>query len=263
MDLKRHIVIPDPQVRPGTPTDHFLWLARFIADHKLPDHLHYLGDWWDMPSLSSWSKRGSKDSEGRRIKEDRDSGYAAMELFHAELMRLGVSIDSQWFTMGNHEQRHSRYLDEHPDLIGEIIEDPHVFYGLDDFGIKSAPMGAPMHKDGVTYCHFFDINANGDTTGRRAGQPNARMQVQRVRGSTVAGHKQGYDVAHRTHPYDKPWQQETFAVIAGSFYQHQEEYRGPTDGYEKRGVVVINGLNGWGKGDPQFVSMDYLKENYA
>ncbi len=260
---KRHIYIPDTQIRPGVPTDHLLWLARFIADHRLPDHLQFAGDWWDMPSLSSWSKKGSLDLEGRRVLEDRNAGYEGMALFQGELDRLGVSIDSQWFTMGNHEQRHSRFLEDNPHLIGEIDPDPHSFYGLDDFGIESAPMGAPMHKDGVTYCHFFDLNASGDTTGRRSGQPNARVQARRVRGSSVAGHKQGYDVAHLTHPYARSWEQETFAVIAGSFYQHDESYRGPTDGYEKRGIVVINELNGWGSGDPQFVSMKHLKEKYA
>ena len=263
MELKRHIYIPDTQIRPGVPLDHLLWLARFIADHRLPDHLQFAGDWWDMPSLSSYAKKGSKSTEGKRIKADRDAGYEAMAMFQNELMRLGVSIESQGFTMGNHEHRHTRFLEENPDLIGEIIEDPHTFYGLDDFGIRSAQFMEPMHKHGVTYCHLFDINASGDTTGRRAGQPNARMQVRRVSGSSVAGHKQGYDIAHRTHPYARSWQQETFAVIAGSFYQHKEGYRGPTDGYEKRGVVVINGLNKWGAGDPQFVSMNYLRENYG
>ena len=261
--LKRHIVIPDTQVRAGVPTDHLLWAARFIASHRPPDHLHFLGDWWDMESISTWTKKGSFEAEGRRMHADRAAGTAAMDLFQGELHRLGISIDDQWFTMGNHEQRHSRFLDDNPVLVGEIEPNPHKFYGLDDWGIKSAPMGKPMHKDGVTYCHFFDLNANGDTTGSRRGQPTAATQVRRVSGSTVAGHKQGYDVAHLTHPYAEPWRQETFAVIAGSFYQHKEGYRGPTDGYEKRGIVVINGLNGFGAGDPQFVSMAHLKDKHS
>lgn len=261
MALKRHIVIPDTQIRPGVRTDHIVWLARFIAEHRLPDHVQFLGDWWDMPSLSTWSKKGSLETEGRRIQADRDAGYSAMEMFFGELERLGVSIASFGFTMGNHEDRLSRAVQEDPRLLGLI--DLETFYGLQDFPIKVAPFMMPQHFDGVTYCHLFDLNANGDTTGRRAGQPSASVQVRRVRGSSVAGHKQGYSVAHLTHPYALPWERETFAAIFGSFYLHLENYRGPTDGYERRGVLVIDDLNGWGMGSPRPVPIDYLEEHYS
>jgi hypothetical protein len=261
MQRKRHIVIPDTQIRPGSPTEHLTWIARFIADHREPDHMQIMGDWWDMPSLNSWSKKGSLDHEGRRIQDDRDAGYRAMEDFVAELMGHGALPESIGFCMGNHEERLDRTLKDDPRLIDLIDRD--TFYGLQDFPIKVAEFMAPMHYDGVTYCHLFDINAQGDTTGRRSGQTCAAAQAARVRGSSVAGHKQGYSVAHRTHPYALPWERETFAVIAGSCYLHKEDYRGPTDGYEKRGIVVIDDLNGWGMGSPRFVSMEYLKENYG
>ena len=276
MKTKRHIVIPDTQVKPGVPTDHLIWAARFIANHRPPDHIQIMGDWWDMPSLSRWTKSSDLSAEGRRIRADRDSGYAAMELFLGELERLGLDLVKvpgpgvrlpEWtvslgFTMGNHEKpRLERMRETHKELSDEF--DPDTYFGLQDFPITVADFMQPMHVDGVTYCHLFDLNANGDTTGRRNGQTKAELQVKRVRGSSVAGHKQGYDVSHLTHPYARPWEQETFAVIAGSFYQHQEHYRGPTDGYERRGIVVIDDLNGWGKGSPRFVTMDYLQEHYA
>lgn len=262
MPLKRHIVIPDTQVRPGVRTDHLVWIARFISDHREPDHIQIMGDWWDMPSLSSWSKKGSLETEGKRIQQDRDAGYAAMERFFDELIAQGALPDSVGFTEGNHEQRLDRALNDDPRLEGLIDRD--TFYGLQDFPItESKRFMDPMHVDGVNYCHLFDINANGDTTGRRAGQPSADVQVRRVRGSSVAGHKQGYSVAHRTHPYAVPWERETFAVIAGSCYLHNEHYRGPTDGYEPRGIVVIDDLNGWGMGSPRLVKMKYLEENYG
>ncbi len=258
---KRHVVIPDTQVRKGVKTDHLIWAARYIADMSdPPDHMQLMGDWYDMPSLSSWSKRGSIEAEGRRIIDDQCAGYNALCDFFAELSRLGAWCFPVWVCEGNHEQRLDRFIAE-DSRLKDFIDRPN-FFGWDDFDVKHAPMGQPMHKDGVTYCHFFDLNANGDTTGRRSGQPNAHTQVRRVRGSTVAGHKQGYDDAFLTHPYAKDSEAETFAVIAGSFYQHNEGYRGPTDGYERRGIVVLNELNGKGKGVPMFVSMQYLKEKY-
>lgn len=261
MKTKRHIVIPDTQIRPGVPLDHLVWAARFIADHRPPDHLQFAGDWWDMPSLSKWTKSSSLSAEGLRLDEDRDAGYKAMALFFGELERLDVKIPSFGFTKGNHEHRLDRAIEDDKKFEGYI--DPETFFGLQDFPIHVEPFMAPMHVDGVAYCHLFDLNANGDTTGRRNGQTKAELQVRRVRGSSVAGHKQGYSVAHLTHPYAEAWEQETFAVIAGSFYQHQEHYRGPTDGYERRGIVVIDDLNGWGKGSPRFVTMEYLQEHYG
>lgn len=260
MALKRHIVIPDTQLKHGVRTSHLVPAARYVAE-KEPDHLQLLGDWYDMPSLSAWDKAGSKSTEGRRVHLDRDAGYKGLELFFGEIDRLGVEVPTVWLTEGNHENRLDRWLESDPKLDGAINR--KTFYGWQDFGIKAAPMGKPMHKDGVTYCHFFDLNANGHTTGGRNGQPTAAAQVRRVRGSSVAGHRQGYDIARLTHPYARHGERETFAVIAGSFYQHHEKYRGPTDGYERHGIVVINELNGKGQGDPMFVSMRYLMESYA
>ncbi len=262
MALKRHIYIPDTQVKHGVRTDHLVWAAKYILNLDTePSHIQIAGDWYDMPSLSAWDKAGSKSTEGRRVSKDREAGYAALELFFGTLDKGKWRPETCWVTEGNHEQRLDRWLESDPKLEGEI--DRKTYYGWQDFDIKAAPMGKPMHKDGVTYCHFFDLNANGHTTGGRNGQPNAASQVRRVRGSSVAGHRQGYDIARLTHPYARHGERETFAVIAGSFYQHEEHYRGPTDGYERRGIVVLNELNGKGQGDPMFVSLRYLKENYA
>ncbi|MEL6705872.1 MAG: hypothetical protein AAFP15_16515 [Bacteroidota bacterium] len=280
MKRKRHIWIPDTQVAPGTPTDHLLWAARHIADlSEQPDHIQLGGDWYDMPSLSSWKKRGSLESEGDRVRADLDSGYAALEVFFGELDRLGVPLPSAfdkmpmfapkvgdgtvsvWICEGNHEHRWYRTIEEDPRLK-DLIDDDDVFRWK-DFGIWAQPMGAPMHLDGITYCHFFDLNAEGDTTGRRQGQTNAKLQAQRVKGSSVAGHKQGYRAHCRTHPYAQPWEQETWAIIAGSFYLHREGYRGPTDGYEKRGILQLDDINGWGKLTPKFIPIDYLQERYG
>ena len=44
---KRIVVIPDTQVRPGDPTDHFDWIGAAIKDYE-PDIVVHLGDHWDM-----------------------------------------------------------------------------------------------------------------------------------------------------------------------------------------------------------------------
>src|SRR5665213_3647398 len=50
-----HLFIPDTQIGPGTPIDHIYWIAQYIVDHFYGKRIRIIiiGDWWDMPSLSS------------------------------------------------------------------------------------------------------------------------------------------------------------------------------------------------------------------
>ena len=57
-----------------------------------PDVIVHIGDHWDMPSLSSYDKKGSRQMEGKRYVKDIDVGNEAMDRFmapiHAEVARL-------------------------------------------------------------------------------------------------------------------------------------------------------------------------------
>jgi hypothetical protein len=66
--VARHIVLPDMQLKPGVPTEHIEWIAQYIVDKK-PDVLVIIGDWADMPSLSSYDV-GTKSFEGRKYRDD-------------------------------------------------------------------------------------------------------------------------------------------------------------------------------------------------
>ena len=48
----RHLIIPDCQVRPGDDLSFLNWIGQYIIDKK-PDVIVHLGDFADMPSLSS------------------------------------------------------------------------------------------------------------------------------------------------------------------------------------------------------------------
>src|SRR5262245_49761479 len=75
-EVRRHLLIPDTQVRPGVPTEHIDWAAQAIVDY-MPDVVIHLGDHWDMPSLSSYERPGGLKLEGARISEDIDCGNEA------------------------------------------------------------------------------------------------------------------------------------------------------------------------------------------
>ena len=94
----KHLVIPDTQVKPNSPTDHLRWAGLYAAEKK-PDVIVHIGDHFDMPSLSSWDV-GKKSFEGRRYKDDIEAGIHAMEVFlqpiRDEQQRLKVNKHKQW-----------------------------------------------------------------------------------------------------------------------------------------------------------------------
>lgn len=49
----KHLIIPDTQVKPNSPTEHLRWAGMYAAEKK-PDVIVHIGDHFDMPSLSTW-----------------------------------------------------------------------------------------------------------------------------------------------------------------------------------------------------------------
>lgn len=249
---KRIFVIPDTQVKPGVPTDHFVWLARYVNDHP-PDAIVHLGDHYDMPSLSAYDKPGSHAAEGRRVTADLDAGHRALELFARNLEDEDVP---KYVTLGNHEDRVMRAAREDASLVGLFGASMFRFR---EFGWRPSDYQRIIKVHGVWFSHLFDVGPSGHPTGRAAGQPSAKAQLGRVSGSSVAGHRQGYDCA--SVPRHGPIPGRT-AVIAGSCYQHREEYRGPNGNGEYRGAVMLNDVRN-GDFQPMQVSLDYLRRTYG
>ena len=86
---RRHLIIPDCQIRPGVDTRHIDWAAQAIVDY-LPDVIVVIGDWWDFPSLNSHEVPGSAELQGKRIKDEIDAGNEAF----IELLALSTPIPS-------------------------------------------------------------------------------------------------------------------------------------------------------------------------
>jgi hypothetical protein len=76
--------------------------------------------------------------------------------------------------------------------------------------------------------------------------------------SCIQGHQQGLQVA-MGHKADGV---RLTSIIAGSFYEHDEDYLGPQGNKHWRGFLVLHEVNN-GQFDPMFVSLDFLKKNYS
>ena len=242
---RMHMVIPDTQVKPGVNTDHLEWAGNYAAE-KQPDVIVMIGDWWDMPSLSSYDK-GKLSFEGRRYIDDIKAGRRAMERFLGPISKVMNYKPRMVFTLGNHEHRIVRYVENNPEFSGKFGFDD---LGLRDYGWEVHDFLKPVLIDGIEYCHYFTSGVMGRPVSSAATLLRERQR------SCSQGHVQHTDVA-----IHKKTQQ--IALFAGTFYQHDEDYLGYQGNSQRRQIVIKHEVDGEGHYDPMFVSLKFLEKAYS
>ena len=260
-NLKTHLVIPDVQARIE---DDFTFLNRvgkYIVD-KQPDVVVCLGDFVDMKSLSSYDM-GKKAAETERVSKDIDASQAAMKELMSPIRkynrRLAKNKKAQYkprmvLTLGNHENRNNRYVNDYPHLSQFLSVDN---LGFEDWGWEVHDFLEPVVIDGIKYSHFFPRGANGRVMQGTRGAPSARAQVMREGMSCTAGHLQGLDWAVLPNGTGA-----NYGLIAGSCYEHEEDYLTLQGTQYWRGIIMKHEVRE-GHYDPMFVSLDYLHRRYG
>ena len=253
---RRHLIIPDTQVKPGVDTSHIDWAALAIVDYK-PDVVVHLGDHFDMSSLSTYARQGER--EGLRVAEDIHAGVTTLARLvgpaHAESKRLKDGHRERWnpelhFLLGNHEHRISRAILDHPELQGTLSLDT---LGIDVMGFTRHDFLEIVEIDGISYSHYFSNTHSGRPIG---GSIDNRLN--KIGRTFVQGHEQGFLYGVRQLPGDLT----RHGLVAGSFYLHDEAYRGKQGNGEWRGIVVLNEVHD-GKFDIMPLSMEYLRRRYS
>jgi hypothetical protein len=251
MDKRRHLVIPDVQCKPGVPLDHLKWLGHYIVKMK-PDTVICIGDFADMESLCSYDE-GKKSFEGRRYKADIAVVQKGMQLL------LGPMNELHWrnkkkrprlvLTLGNHEDRITRAIESDAKLEG-VLDLNDLRYK--EHGWEVYPFLKPVNIDGVIYNHYFPTGQMGHPCG------TARSILNKYHMSCFAGHMQGRDIAYARRADGKT----ITAIIAGSFYLHDEPYLTPITNSVWKGVYVLHEVED-GSFDEMPVSIDYLRRKYS
>lgn len=251
----RHFILPDVQAKPDVDFSYLRAIGRYVAE-KMPEKIICLGDFADMPSLSSYDV-GKKSFEGRRYIRDIEAVHIAMSNFLEPIWELQnrqrnnkkqIYNPKMIMLLGNHCNRIVRAVNNDPKLEGVLSLDDLKYA---EFGWEVVPFLERVIIDDIAYSHYFVTGV----AGRPAVSAAAQLNKQHM--SCVAGHQQGLQI-HTGYKADGTI---LTSVIAGSCYEHEEDYMGPQGNHHWRGCLMLNDVANGGF-DLMPLSLKYLKEKY-
>lgn len=247
---RRHLIIPDTQVKHGVPLDHFDWIGQAVQDYH-PDVVVHLGDHWDFPSLSRWSAEGSMEKENARVADDIESGNAALQRLQDAMGDFRPK--RKVLLRGNHEDRLRRYVADRPVLSGSLdydrFNDRKLGWEVVDYDGTSP---GQIVIDGVTYAHYFP-NPN---TGKPIGG-TITNRLAKIGTTFVQGHVQGLLQGNVQYATGKM----RHGIVCGSSYLHDEDFKGVANAHW-RGIVILNEVRN-GTFCEMPLTLDYLCRKYT
>lgn len=250
------LVIPDCQVKAGVDLSHLDWIGKYIVE-KRPDAIVNIGDFADMPSLSSYDV-GKKAFEGRQYTSDIQAVLEGQMRLLDPLRALQESQrrnrkkvyePKKILTLGNHENRIDRAINNDRKLEGLISIDD---LGYEAFGWEVYPFLDVVILEGVAFSHYFVTG----TAGRPSSTANAQLNKQHS--SCVSGHQQGLQIATGKRADGAL----LTSIIAGSCYLHDEEYMGKQGNRHWRGALMLHNVVD-GQFDLNPLPMVYLKKKFG
>lgn len=256
------LVIPDSHARHGVTNERYVWAAELAFDRK-PDIIVQLGDWYDMPSLSSYDK-GKKSFEGRRYKLDIDAGNAAIMSFEYTLNKLAreeaartkkaTYRPKKYALAGNHEERILRAINNQAELAGTIGYHDFLF---SEYGWNFSDYMEPVVLSGVAFSHCFGSGVMNKPVG---GENPAATLIRKKLHTCVAGHSHLRDFAERTDVAGRRIQ----GLFAGCYLEpdQTEDYAGEAQKLWWNGLTYLHDVKD-GTFDPEFISMERIVREYA
>lgn len=254
--MSKHLVLPDVQAKPGIDFTYLNKIGRYAVEKK-PDVIVCLGDFADMPSLSSYDV-GKKSFEGKRYVKDVDASRAAMECFLSPIREFNQKARKNKeklykprmvLTLGNHENRINRAVNDDPKLEGVLsVTD----LGYEEFGWETYGFLDVVVIDGIAYSHYF----TSGLLGRPVTSASACLAKKHM--SCIQGHQQGLQIATG---YKADGGLLT-SIIAGSCYEHDEDYMSSQGNNHWRGFLMCHDVHD-GQFDLMPVSLSYINKRYA
>jgi hypothetical protein len=252
---KRIMVLPDVQAKPGLDFSYLRRYGTYLVEKK-PDIVVCGGDFADMPSLSSYD-RGKRAFEGRRYKRDIEAAQFAMQAFVGPLNEYNAmrrkNKKAEYkprmvLVYGNHENRICRATNDDPMLEGMLsLKD----LAYEEYGWEVHDFLEVVMVEGIAFSHYFTSGVMGRPV------TTAQALLTKKHQSCIAFHQQGLQIATG---YRADGTLLT-AVIAGSAYEHSEDYLGPQGNNHWRGFLMLNDVRD-GAFDLMPVSIAYVNKKY-
>ena len=252
--MRTHCVIPDTQVKPGSPMDHLDWIGKYIVEYQ-PDTIIHLGDHADMESLSAYDK--GRKAEGRRVKYDIEAARLAWDVLNKPIeqhnWKKRKNKEKQYkpdkhITLGNHEERIITHVDANPNL--------HHLLSISDLGLDRYDW--QVHKfldvvevDGIHYSHYFANQLSGRPIG---GTIDNRLK--QIGFTFTMGHQQTKLVGSR---YLANGERQR-GLVCGTCYLYDDAYRKQANA-AWHGIIIKHEVEN-GDYDLMEVSLDYLCRKY-
>jgi hypothetical protein len=268
--MSDHIIVGDAHAKPQVSNRRFSWLGQFILDYKLQNQeqdvtVIDMGDWEDMPSLSSYDI-GKKSYEGRRYIADLEAAHDARARVNQPLAdwnakakrnherRLSVRKVALG---GNHfERRVVRVVENSPMLDGVVsVSDNRCA----EYGWEYSPFLTPITIDGITYVHYWQGRGTSQPIGM--GKFSAAVLLREKHTSTITGHNHVLDFATALNGNGK----RVLGISAGCYMDPDqfEEYAGQNNNNWWRGIIVLKDVvDGWPNGGFNIIPIEALQAAY-
>ncbi len=244
-----HLFIPDTQVKDGVPIEHLRWAAEYAIEKK-PDVIVLAMDWWDLPSLNAWESDFA-DYKTRDLVTDICAGLHGWDLFFSTLRKARGYTPEIIATEGNHDWRFVRAFRTDRRFGGGLPGPRHLVKRTP--GVRLVPFLNIACVDGVHYSHYFVMPLTGKPIGG-----TAINRLNKLKFSYTQGHVQTKETAEQHLANGSVVR----GLVAGAFYQHDEEYRGPQANAHWRGILYKHEVHA-GNYDLMEVSMDFLRRTYG
>jgi hypothetical protein len=249
-DKAKHIVIPDVQVKPGQDFDFLRCVGEYISEN-MPEAVICIGDFADMPSLSTYDK-GKKSAEGKRYHLDIAASKEAMAVLMAPIHKK--MKETGWkplliLTLGNHEHRIDRAADMSPEMFGHISTKDLDY---ESFGWTVYPFLEVVEVDGICYSHYFTTGVMGRPAS------SARAMIQKKHQSCVMGHVQKDEIHTEYNAKGK----KITGLFVGCCYLHDEDYLGYQGNNYWRGIWMLYKIQDGSFSHLQ-ADLDFLIDKYS
>lgn len=254
-----HLIIPDRQANPRSTHAVDTAIGNYILCHK-PDVIVNIGDHADMESLSTYDV-GKKSFEGRRYTLDIQASTKA----HDAMWRPVAEYNEQCrnnkkrvynplkiITIGNHENRINRAIENDPKLDGLIGIDDLEYHRWYDHVF---PFLEPAIVDGICYVHYAFKKLPHQAI---SGKHQARAILDQYMMSVTVGHTPEFHYAESYRGDNKRIQ----CIVAGACFDHNEEYAGARNERYWRGIVHKRNVKD-GNYDFETISLERLLKEYS